>query len=144
MPVRLPRRPAVLSRRGTSRRRVFTTAVTTVLVGGTFAGLLSVTTAPDSSAAASVPLPSRAPAETPVKVRGVEAPAGADGASVVQIVAHPDDDLFFMNPDTSQSIHSGNPLTSVYLTSGESDGVNARPRDAAGAQPDKAGYAEAR
>ncbi|MFB7606085.1 PIG-L family deacetylase [Streptomyces gardneri] len=144
MPVRLPRRPAAPSRRGPSRRRVVTTALTTVLVGGTFAGLLSVTTAPGSSAAASVPVPPRAPAETPVKVRGVEAPATVDGASVVQFVAHPDDDLFFMNPDTSQSIHSGNPLTSVYLTSGESDGVNARPRDAAGAAPDKAGYAEAR
>ncbi|MFI9744090.1 PIG-L family deacetylase [Streptomyces sp. NPDC052494] len=151
MPVRLTRRPAAASRRGGSRRRVVSTAVTAVLVGGTFAGLLSVTTAPDSSAAA-VPLPRKAPAdggirpvEAPGKARPAETPPPAsDGASVVQIVAHPDDDLFFMNPDTSQSIRSGSPLTSVYLTSGESDGVNARPRDAAGAAPDKAGYAEAR
>lgn len=159
MPVRLTRRPAASSRRGGSRRRVVTTAVTTVLVGGTFAGLLSVTTAPDSSAASATPpvhTPEEGrpegrpegkvrPVEARAKERAAEAPTAAtDGASVVQIVAHPDDDLFFMNPDTSQSIRSGNALTSVYLTSGESDGVNARPRDAAGAAPDKAGYAEAR
>ncbi|MET9673641.1 PIG-L family deacetylase [Streptomyces sp. NPDC006482] len=138
MPVRLPRRPAV-----PSRRRVVSTAVTAVLVGGTFAGLLSVTTAPQAPAATPVRKP--APSGTPSKAPAAEPPsADAPGASVVQIVAHPDDDLFFMNPDISQSIRSGDPLTSVYLTSGESDGVNARPRDAAGAEPDKAGYAEAR
>ncbi|MFJ8075775.1 PIG-L family deacetylase [Streptomyces sp. NPDC096176] len=69
-------------------------------------------------------------------------------ASVMQIVAHPDDDLFFMNPDTRQSVVSGNPLTSVYLTAGESDGVNAaRTGPMAPVAPpaaDKERYAEAR
>ncbi|MEU6822347.1 PIG-L family deacetylase [Streptomyces atriruber] len=45
--------------------------------------------------------------------------------SVVQIVAHPDDDLFFINPEVGQSLRSGRPLTTIYLTSGESNGVNA-------------------
>ncbi|WP_157878476.1 PIG-L family deacetylase [Streptomyces chattanoogensis] len=68
--------------------------------------------------------------------------------SVLQIVAHPDDDLFFINPEVGQSLRSGRPLASVYLTSGESNGVNGpdpgvhsglcRP------VPDKAKYAKAR
>ncbi|GAA2065115.1 PIG-L family deacetylase [Streptomyces albiaxialis] len=73
--------------------------------------------------------------------------------SVLQVVAHPDDDLFFVNPETAQSLRSGRPLTTVYLTSGESDGVNAPRRDVPGAaaparkpgdRGDKALYAEAR
>ncbi|MEU5897084.1 PIG-L family deacetylase [Streptomyces venezuelae] len=44
--------------------------------------------------------------------------------AVVQIVAHPDDDLFFINPEVGQSLRSGRPLTTIYLTSGESNGVN--------------------
>ncbi|MFD9226029.1 PIG-L family deacetylase [Streptomyces sp. NPDC060064] len=77
------------------------------------------------------------------------------GASVMQIVAHPDDDLYFMNPDTSQSVGAGRALTSVYLTAGEADGVNAS-KSAPGGGPlsadalaklpaaDKGRYAEAR
>ncbi|WP_405853243.1 PIG-L family deacetylase [Streptomyces sp. NBC_00090] len=146
MPVRRLRRPSL-----PSRRRVVSTAVTAVLVGGTFAGLLSVTTAPKAPSKTA----SKSTSKTASNAKGTEtAGAGATEAgvpaaaprkaSVVQIVAHPDDDLYFMNPDVSQSLRSGAPLASVYLTSGESDGVNARPRDAAGAEPDKAGYAEAR
>lgn len=71
-----------------------------------------------------------------------------DGESVVQIVSHPDDDLFFMNPDLSQSIRTGHSLTSVYLTAGEADGVNSfRGGKNAGIPlpaPDKERYAEAR
>ncbi|MER6392514.1 PIG-L family deacetylase [Streptomyces sp. NPDC059382] len=67
--------------------------------------------------------------------------------SVMQIVAHPDDDLFFMNPDTGHSIRSGRPITSVYVTSGEADGINA-PGHASPLHPmppaDRARYAEAR
>ncbi|MFB6835985.1 PIG-L family deacetylase [Streptomyces sp. NPDC056361] len=124
-----------------SRRRIVSATVATLLVGGTFAGLLSVTAA--KPAAPPVPPPAheaKAPAKAPAKA--ARTPHAA--TSVMQIVAHPDDDLFFMNPDVSQSLRSGSPLTSVYLTAGESDGVNARPSDAAGAAPDKAGYAEAR
>ncbi|MGW0120714.1 PIG-L family deacetylase [Streptomyces sp. NPDC003327] len=159
MPVRL-RRPAL-----PSRRRVVQATTATVLVGGTFAGLLSVTTAParkvtvptprashaPSSASASSPTgPERSPAgpehgASAGPEHGASArPAGPATASVVQIVAHPDDDLFFMNPDIGQSLRSAHPLTSVYLTAGESDGVNARPADAPATEPDKARYAEAR
>ncbi|MEU9799590.1 PIG-L family deacetylase [Streptomyces sp. NPDC051000] len=71
----------------------------------------------------------------------------ASRESVMQIVAHPDDDLFFMNPDTSHSLRSGRPMTSVYVTSGEADGVNAPGRATAGhpmPPADRARYAEAR
>ncbi|MEU5686069.1 PIG-L family deacetylase [Streptomyces venezuelae] len=51
--------------------------------------------------------------------------------AIVQIVAHPDDDLFFINPEVGQSLRSGRPLTTIYLTSGESNGVNG-PRAGAG------------
>ncbi|MDT9688087.1 PIG-L family deacetylase [Streptomyces sp. P9(2023)] len=71
-------------------------------------------------------------------------PVRTPDVSVAQIVAHPDDDLYFMNPDTAQSIHSGRSLTTVYLTSGEADGFNG-PRAAADrSSPDKAGFAAAR
>ncbi|MGW6394484.1 PIG-L family deacetylase [Streptomyces sp. NPDC055103] len=139
MPVRRLRHPAL-----PSRRRAVSTAVTAALVGGAFAGLLSVTAAPKAPAAAPVPVPpAPVPSRTSAKEPAAERPAPRQ-ASVVQIVAHPDDDLFFMNPDVSQSIRSGDPLASVYLTSGESDGVNARPGDAAATAPDKAAYTEAR
>jgi LmbE family N-acetylglucosaminyl deacetylase len=46
---------------------------------------------------------------------------------VLQILAHPDDDLYFMNPDTLHTLQSGVPLVSVYVTGGESTGVNHEP-----------------
>ncbi|MFD3700432.1 PIG-L family deacetylase [Streptomyces sp. NPDC058646] len=67
--------------------------------------------------------------------------------TVLQVVAHPDDDLFFMNPDVSRSIASGVEVATVYLTSGESDGRNEAhsPHLRDPARPaDHAAYAEAR
>ncbi|MEV7172431.1 PIG-L family deacetylase [Streptomyces sp. NPDC093224] len=67
--------------------------------------------------------------------------------SVVQLVAHPDDDLFFMNPDLSRSIATGVKVTTVYLTSGESDGRNEAHSphlEDPAAPADRAAYAEAR
>lgn len=64
-------------------------------------------------------------------------------ALLMQILAHPDDDLYFMNPDTRRALDAGTPLVCVYLTAGEADGLNkvpGRPRPA----PDKAAYASAR
>lgn len=60
------------------------------------------------------------------------AQAAQTTASIVQIVAHEDDDLLFMNPDLSNSIKVGVPITTVYLTAGEAgDGVDyARQRQA--------------
>lgn len=51
------------------------------------------------------------------------AAAGAKQA-FLHIIAHPDDNLYFMNPDLEQSIRSGAPSVTVCLTGGESDGHN--------------------
>ncbi|MGP4021311.1 PIG-L family deacetylase [Saccharopolyspora sp. 5N708] len=47
--------------------------------------------------------------------------AAAQPRSHVQVVAHPDDDILFMNPDLSISIRSGAAVTTMFLTAGESD-----------------------
>ncbi|GHE39502.1 PIG-L family deacetylase [Streptomyces vinaceus] len=82
----------------------------------------------------------------PVAAGAVVRPSVTEG-SALQVVAHPDDDLFFMNPDLSRSISTGIKVTTVYLTSGESDGRNEAHSphldDAAG-PADRAAYAEAR
>ncbi|MEU4094753.1 PIG-L family deacetylase [Streptomyces sp. NPDC026673] len=69
--------------------------------------------------------------------------ATAGGARLLQVLAHPDDELYFMNPDTVQAVEAGVPVVSVYVTAGEAHGVNrppGRPRPA----PDKAAYSAAR
>lgn len=67
-----------------------------------------------------------------------------DAGRVLQIVAHPDDDLCFMDPDLRYSMAAGRPVTSVHLTSGEAEGINAGAAGEATTPPDKAAYAEAR
>ncbi|WHM38766.1 PIG-L family deacetylase [Streptomyces sp. BPTC-684] len=59
------------------------------------------------------------------------------------IVAHPDDDLFFMNPDTLHTIERGVPVVSVYVTGGGSFGVNQAPGEPK-ARPDVPAYVSAR
>lgn len=63
-----------------------------------------------------------------------------------QVCAHTDDDLYFMTPDLLQSIEAGVPMVSVYLTTGEADGINLAMDDPARktAVPDFAGYTAAR
>ena len=40
---------------------------------------------------------------------------------VIQIVAHQDDDLLFMNPDIMSDLRAGKHVTTVYLTAGDAD-----------------------
>ncbi|MFJ3309740.1 PIG-L family deacetylase [Streptomyces sp. NPDC086549] len=67
-------------------------------------------------------------------------------ASLVQILAHPDDDLYFINPDLQRALEAGHRVTSVYLTAAEADGRNIDTRDPRrmDSPPDYEGYAEAR
>lgn len=65
-------------------------------------------------------------------------------ASVLQIVAHPDDDLFFMNPATFQTVKAGTPTTTVYLTNGDSDGRNRSPWQLTAPVADQEAYGKAR
>ncbi|MGW2639756.1 PIG-L family deacetylase [Streptomyces sp. NPDC001348] len=71
-------------------------------------------------------------------------PIVSSPASVLQIVAHPDDDLYFMNPVTFQAIKAGTPTTTVYLTSGDADGRNPRPWQIGPPAEDREAYAKAR
>src|SRR4051794_18903453 len=66
-------------------------------------------------------------------------PPGASGPpAFVQIVAHADDDTYFMNPDVEHSVRSGAQCLTVYLTCGEDDGVNGDRR--VGTGPDFEAY----
>ncbi|MCZ7460738.1 PIG-L family deacetylase [Streptomyces sp. WMMC940] len=119
---------------GRARRGVVAGLAAALLLGV----LGTLVTVPDAAAdrRGAHAVPPAGPAVRPVRTTA--------GERVVQIVAHPDDDLFFMNPDTAQSLARGRSLTSMYLTAGEADGVNARRDDPDPPAPDKAAYAEAR
>ncbi|MDX3536203.1 PIG-L family deacetylase [Streptomyces sp. MB09-01] len=115
-------------------RRRFAALLTVLTAGAT--GVLSVATGQQTSAEA-----------TQEKGPAAVLPASVTAGSVVQVVAHPDDDLFFMNPDLSRSLLAGTQVTTAYLTSGESDGRNEAGGGAAKdpEQPaDRTHYAEAR
>src|SRR4051794_22124019 len=43
----------------------------------------------------------------------------ADGARVLNLVAHPDDDLFTMNPDLWNNIAAGRAVQSIVFTAGD-------------------------
>ncbi|MEU9255231.1 PIG-L family deacetylase [Streptomyces sp. NPDC048270] len=112
-----------------------------------FAALLGVLTAGSTGVLAFASGQQTSAEATQEKTAVAALPASTTAGSVVQVVAHPDDDLFFMNPDLSRSLLSGVPVTTAFLTSGEADGRN----EARGAtirdpeQPaDRTHYAEAR
>lgn len=91
--------------------------------------------------ACSVPAPRRSgPMADPAPGLPV---ADARPALMMQILAHPDDDLYFMNPDTEQALTAGTPLVCVYLTAGEVFGLNRIPGRAR-PTPDRAAYSSAR
>ncbi|WP_264201908.1 PIG-L family deacetylase [Streptomyces antimicrobicus] len=95
-----------------ARRHIRLAALFTVLAAGT-TGVLAVAEGQGST-------PDAAPRPPQTPALGASTTSG----SVLQVVAHPDDDLFFMNPDLSRSILSGTPVTTTFLTSGEADGIN--------------------
>ncbi|MER5637506.1 PIG-L family deacetylase [Kitasatospora sp. NPDC002227] len=51
-------------------------------------------------------------------------PEGSWQGSYLQIIAHPDDDLYFMNPPLQRAIATGSPVVTIVLTAGEADGKN--------------------
>ena len=62
-----------------------------------------------------------APLGTITACGGPPAAAPPPRPSHVQVVAHPDDDILFMNPDLAAGIRRGDPTASIFLTGGESD-----------------------
>ncbi len=45
--------------------------------------------------------------------------------TLLHIIAHQDDDLYFMNPDLVRSLQDGDQVVTVVVTAGEGDGINA-------------------
>ena len=76
--------------------------------------------------------------------------AAADGSwtpgTVMSVVAHPDDDLYFLNPGISVAISASVPVVGIVITAAEGDGRNVDTSDPnRGEIPvDYAGYATAR
>ncbi len=75
------------------------------------------------------------------------APADCAGGKVLSFVAHPDDDLLFMNPDQDDAIRQGRCVHTVYLTAGDrGEGLDytlARERGIMAAYAEMAGAADA-
>ncbi|MFF8375046.1 PIG-L family deacetylase [Streptomyces sp. NPDC015661] len=104
------------------------------------AAALAVTSA---VAACSVPEPRRtAPTADPAPGKPIDS-ARDRRALLLQFSAHPDDDLYFMNPDTQRLLDAGVPLVSVYVTAGEHTGRN-RIAGMPETPPDPAAYSSAR
>ncbi|KQX59182.1 MULTISPECIES: PIG-L family deacetylase [unclassified Streptomyces] len=104
------------------------------------AAALAVTSA---AAGCSVPEPRRtAPTADPAPGKPI-ASAPARRALLLQVAAHPDDDLYFMNPDSQRLLDAGVPLVSVYVTAGEHTGRN-RIAGMPDTPPDRAAYSSAR
>ena len=90
----------------TRGRGLGTVARRAAIAAAACAALLFVATAPNVSAATG-------PANGRVQI--------------VNVVAHPDDDLFFMNPDIYQGIRAGLPTATVYITASEISGAGNTP-----------------
>ncbi|MFF9840987.1 PIG-L family deacetylase [Streptomyces sp. NPDC013740] len=107
---------------------------------GVLAG--AVTVAAATAAGCSVPAPPR-PVRSADPAPGRTVAQTAGRALLMQFAAHPDDDLYFMNPDTQRLLDAGVPLVSVYVTAGEHTGVN-RIKGMPETPPDRAAYSSAR
>ncbi|MDT9693725.1 PIG-L family deacetylase [Streptomyces sp. P9(2023)] len=109
-----------------SRRTLLASAA-----GVTLAGLVSgCTTATTPATPTTADRAGAGGAGLPVRQLSPEPRNGfseSEGARVMQIVAHPDDDLFFMNPDVIHTLSNGVPVISVYVTDGGSFGENLIP-----------------
>ncbi|MFI1331449.1 PIG-L family deacetylase [Streptomyces sp. NPDC020845] len=105
------------------------------------AALTAATTAACSGSSGASPT-SAVPVR-PLSPRPAESFANTENALLLQILAHPDDDLYFMNPDAEHMLTAGVPVVCVYVTAGEAAGIN---REAGTPRPgaDKAAYSAAR
>ncbi|MEJ2852641.1 MULTISPECIES: PIG-L family deacetylase [unclassified Saccharothrix] len=68
-------------------------------------------------------------------------PAGASEVAYLQVVAHHDDDLLFMNPDVREAVRSGRRLMTVFLTAGEAEVPDANGYSASRQAGARAAYA---
>ncbi|MEU8822137.1 PIG-L family deacetylase [Streptomyces sp. NPDC048636] len=120
----------------TRRQTLAALAALTAATAVTTAGCVGRSGAPSAGSAA--PHPTKPGAAEPF-----HSASGHKDALLLQVMAHPDDDLYFMNPDAEQVLTAGVPVVSVYVTAGEARGINyvaGRPVPA----PDKSDYSAAR
>ncbi|NUS87458.1 MAG: PIG-L family deacetylase, partial [Streptomyces sp.] len=117
----------------TRRQALAALAALTAATAATTAGCSG-----SSGASPTSPVPVR-----PLSPRPAESFANTENALLLQILAHPDDDLYFMNPDAEHMLTAGVPVVCVYVTAGEAAGIN---REAGTPRPgaDKAAYSAAR
>ncbi|MYX57378.1 PIG-L family deacetylase, partial [Streptomyces sp. SID8382] len=111
---------------GTTRRQTLT-ALAALSAAGTAgaAGIAGIAgcSAGRPGTAASVPT-GPAQASAPGAAEPFTSAVGDKDALLLQVMAHPDDDLYFMNPDAEQVLRSGVPVVCVYVTAGEARGIN--------------------
>lgn len=77
-------------------------------------------------------------------VPGTGLAGGTGSLSFVHVIAHPDDNLYFMNPDLDQAVASGAACVTVCLTGGESDGRNELHVERGRVPADRPAYTRAR
>ncbi|MEU4890747.1 PIG-L family deacetylase [Streptomyces sp. NPDC044780] len=124
---------------GTTRRQ--TLAALAALTAAGAAGAAGCS-AGRSRATASAPAgPARATA--PGAAAPFTSPVGDKQALLLQVMAHPDDDLYFMNPDAEHVLRAGVPVVCVYVTAGEALGINRAPGTPV-PRADKAAYSASR
>ncbi len=68
-------------------------------------------------------------------------PAGATEVAYLQVVAHHDDDILFMNPDVRDAVRSGRRLMTVFVTAGEAEVPDANGYSASRQAGARAAYA---
>ncbi|GAA2151170.1 PIG-L family deacetylase [Kitasatospora kazusensis] len=122
--------------RAATRRAVLAAAVTTGLAGVAGAAWSVI------SGRAEDPFAKVAPAPTDE----TSAFPQAAQLSFVQVIAHPDDDLYFMNPGVQRTVSRGSKVATVLITAGEGDGINVDTSDSKRDRlpVDYAGYSGAR
>ncbi|MER5642617.1 PIG-L family deacetylase [Kitasatospora sp. NPDC002227] len=77
-------------------------------------------------------------------VVGIGIAGGTANLAFVHVIAHPDDNLYFMNPDLDQAVASGATCVTVCLTDGESDGRNVLHAERQQVPADRPAYTRAR
>ncbi|MEV6008836.1 PIG-L family deacetylase [Streptomyces sp. NPDC051976] len=109
-------------RRGRRPRRAVLASMAAALGAGIAGGCTgSPTSTPGTSGLTDAPTGGALPVSRKVRFAATGRPLA------MQVLAHPDDDLFFMNPDTVGTLQCGVPVVSVYVTGGGSFGVNQVP-----------------
>ncbi|CAL9518716.1 hypothetical protein SUDANB95_03757 [Actinosynnema sp. ALI-1.44] len=68
-------------------------------------------------------------------------PAGAAEVAYLQVVAHHDDDVLFMNPDVREAVRSGKRVMTVFVTAGEAEVADANGYSASRQAGARAAYA---